>query len=131
MRSGQFNILSGYRISSMLLAEGTFPVRSKSGVADCFCRVTFDLNRKHPIQIACLRPLPAQKRTPLLIPDGPYFVETSLGSEPIECLVLEMDQRDDGILVSLLPVSSAIFENGLPLVRINAGIINFNQYWFD
>ena len=115
----------------MLIAEGKFPVRNKSGVADCICRVTFDLRRKHSIQISCLWPYPQQSPASWTIPNGPYFVQALPNSDPIECLVLETNKLDeDGILVILLPVSGAVIENGSSIVRVNAGIINLEQYWF-
>ncbi len=96
----------------------------------CLCRVTFDLRREHSIQVDCLRPLPPHR--PVLIPDGPYLLEASPGQAPIECFVLGMDaQAENNILrVTLIPASRVVVENGSPIVRVNAAVVNFNQYWF-
>jgi len=121
------------RSTGILLAEGRFPIRHADSTADCLCQVTFDLTRERHVLIDCLES--AHKLQPGFIPPkGPFFLEPSPGAKPIECLVFRMNGHVIGggpdLRLTLLPSSSTLVDRGLPIVRVNAGIVNFNQYWF-
>jgi hypothetical protein len=121
------------RSTGILLAEGRFPIRHADSTADCLCQVTFDLTRERHVLIDCLES--AHKLQPGFIPPkGPFFLEPSPGAKPIECLVFRMNGHVIGggpdLRLTLLPSSSTLVDRGLPIVRVTAGIVNFNQYWF-
>jgi hypothetical protein len=112
------------RSTGILLAEGWFPIRHGDRTVDCLCRVTFDLTRERHVLIDCLEFVDALQ--PGFIHAGPFFLELSPGSKSVECVIVGMS----GQTITLLPGSGALVDRGLPIVRVNAGVVNFNQYWF-
>ncbi|HSY93348.1 MAG TPA: hypothetical protein VK812_18440 [Candidatus Binatus sp.] len=117
-------MVSTAKSTGILLAEDKFPVRYGDRTVDCLCRVTFDLTRERSVLIDCAAPVPDLQFG--FLHHGPFFLELSPGSKPAECLRLAIGEQ----VVTLLPRSGAIVDRGLPIVRVTAGIVNFNQYWF-
>jgi len=117
-------MVSPAKSTGIVLAEGRFPVRYGDHTVDCLCRVTFDLTREHSVLIDCAAPAPDLQFG--FLHRGPFFLELSPGSKPAECFRFGIGEQ----VVTLLPSSGALVDRGLPIVRVNAGIVNFNQYWF-
>jgi len=121
------------RSAGILVAESRFPIRHRDRTVDCLCRVTFDMTREPRFLIDCMESL-HEIQSGFASPDGSFFLEPSPGAMPLECLIFRMSEQiigsHPGLRITLLPCSDALVDRGLSLVRVNAAVVNFSQYWF-
>jgi hypothetical protein len=120
-----------------LVTEGRFPIRYKDRTKSYLCRVTFDLTRAHNFVIDCLESVHdiySGFSSAGFFPAEPFFLEPTPGAKPIECICGNVSQElignDPGLRVTLYPRGDCLVDRGLPLERLNAGIVNFYQYRF-
>ncbi len=116
----------------IVLAEARLQISHDGHTASCLCRITFDLRRHATTLIQTVEPIET-----ISPHDGskPFFVEIPYGPKPIECFpyqtTLQLGGEKRGLYVTLVPrVSNILVDQGRPLVRLNAGIVNLGHYWF-